>query len=357
MFRSMRLRLAPLALMPALVLASSAGAGAQQVQYLQQNRFVAAQVLAENLDLTQVSDSDVAAAPDFAPFAETANADAAADATTASILVTQDSSLSANRIDGTGSVSGQASLLQQGMATSTGDGTSQMTVTFEVTAPSVWSIVGDLGVNGPGSAQVLLEGSGGLLYIDSVQAPGNTGIAATGFLAPGDYTLDAIADASVFAATGGSALSVFAEFNFQLRIEPQVLRYCSALPNVTGAPGAIDWSGSTSIAANDLVLRADSLPPGATAIFFYGPGQSQMPFGNGILCVNGGFARFGTPVFASAAGSATQALDYNAPPALPGTLFGILPSSTWKFQVWYRDWNPGTAMFNTTDALQVTFLP
>lgn len=353
----MQRRLAPLAFLPALALTSAAVAGAQQIQYLQQNRSIEAQVTAENVDLTEVSDSDLEVAPDFALFNEAANADAAADATTASMLATQNSSLSADRIQGTGSVSGQASLLQQGLAASTGDGASQMTVTFEVTVPSVWSIVGDLGVNGPGSAQVVLEGSSGLLYIDSVQAPGNTGIASAGFLAPGSYTLDAIATASVFAATGASALSAFAEFSFLLRIEPQVLRYCSALPNVTGAPGVINWSGSTSIAANDLVLSADSLPPGATAVFFYGPGQSEMPFGNGILCVSGGFARFGMPVFATAAGSATQALDYNTPPALPGTQYGILPSSTWNFQVWYRDFNPGTAMFNTTDALQVTFLP
>lgn len=335
----------------------AAHAEAIQIQYLQQNRSIEASALAENVDFSIVNDMQALSAPSFADFDETASVSATANASMASAFVSQNSVLLSGLVDAQGTVSSQASLTQQGPNLATGDGTSQMAVSFDVMEASIWSIEGILGAAGSGQASVTLTGPNGVLFDNGVFPPTNMGIAGSGLLRPGTYTLLAIADATASAFLGGGVPSAFAEFNFALRIEAQVVPYCTALPNVAGLPGVMDWSGSTSITANDLVVGANFLPVNATALFFYGPNQGQLPFGNGFLCVSGGFARLGSPVIADATGQVSQAVDYNAPPALPGGVFSILPNSTWNFQVWYRDLNPGTALFNTTDALQIAFVP
>ena len=63
--------------------------------------------------------------------------------------------------------------------------------------------------------------------------------------------------------------------------------FCSSTPNSTGSPALISATGSDSVSANDIVLFAQPVPnqPG---IFFYGPEQIAVPFGNGTLCVGQG---------------------------------------------------------------------
>ena len=122
--------------------------------------------------------------------------------------------------------------------------------------------------------------------------------------------------------------------------------YCSVNANSTGSPAIMSAEGDASVGANDLTLHAQPVPdqPG---LFFFGPSQIEVPFGNGFLCVGGGQIRILPPAVANG-GIATRQVD------LP--TFGIGPG-TLHFQYWMRDPAAGGAGFNTSDGLTITFLP
>jgi len=128
---------------------------------------------------------------------------------------------------------------------------------------------------------------------------------------------------------------------------------CSTSPNSAGPGATIGASGSASIAANDLVLEVASAPPGQFGLFFYGPDATQVPVGDGFLCVGGKTARLPVTV-ADGAGSVTWPLDLGAPPNSDAT---IRIGSRWYFQLWYRDPAFGGAGYNFSDALAVDFCP
>ncbi len=127
--------------------------------------------------------------------------------------------------------------------------------------------------------------------------------------------------------------------------------YCASSPNSVGGGALIGWSGSASVSANDLLLFAGGCPPGKPAIFFYGPQQTQVPFGNGQLCVAGGAFRLSV-VQVDPMGIAMHSLDVNDPPNPHGQ---ISSGDTWNFQCWYRDPGGGGSGFNLSDALETTF--
>ena len=128
--------------------------------------------------------------------------------------------------------------------------------------------------------------------------------------------------------------------------------YCLSVTNSTGSAATIGAVGSTSVAANDVLLRAATVPqqPG---IFYYGVNQVQLPFGNGFRCVGGTIGRFGftTP---DAAGVLSWTIDITDPPTA-GTQ--ITPGSTWNFQAWFRDPAAGGGLFNLSDGLSISFTP
>ncbi len=129
--------------------------------------------------------------------------------------------------------------------------------------------------------------------------------------------------------------------------------YCSTAPNSAGSGATMSVFGSTSVSANDLVLRVQACPPTQNGLFFYGPGQTQAPFGNGHLCIDGGFFRL--PIVATnASGVATFGLDVTLPPSAGGDITAF---STWNFQFWYRDPAAGGASFNLSDGISVEFCP
>ena len=130
---------------------------------------------------------------------------------------------------------------------------------------------------------------------------------------------------------------------------PPPVTYCTSSPNSAGAGALIDWSGSTSIAANDGFLHASDLPVPTAGIFLFGSMRDQVPFGNGVLCVGGTLKRL-DPVQSDAGGRVSFHLDHSSLP--PGT---IVPGDTRYFQLWYRDVPAGGAGFNTSDALEVFF--
>ncbi|MCB9914606.1 MAG: hypothetical protein H6828_05585 [Planctomycetes bacterium] len=126
---------------------------------------------------------------------------------------------------------------------------------------------------------------------------------------------------------------------------------CSSGANSTGAPAVMGATGSTSVGGNNLQLSASPVPnqPG---IFYYGPGQAAVPFGNGIRCVSAPFQRLAITV--ATGNTLSYGLDVNNPPTMAGA---INAGSTWYFQAWFRDPQAGGAGFDLSDALKITFVP
>ena len=150
---------------------------------------------------------------------------------------------------------------------------------------------------------------------------------------------------------GGSGLNVFRARRHRLCDSPSV--YCQAGPNSNGAGAQISWSGSNSVAANDLVLEIVSASSSKPGIFYYGPNQVQTVFGDGYRCVGGAVKRLPV-VFTDSFGDTSYSIDLNSTTLPTGT---IAEGDTWNFQFWYRD-PPGTlSTFNLSNALSVPFCP
>ena len=134
---------------------------------------------------------------------------------------------------------------------------------------------------------------------------------------------------------------------------PAPASYCSGSPNSAGTSASIGFTGTTSVAANDLVLTVDGATPDRFGLFFYGPEQTSVPFGDGLRCVDGTLFRLPV-VLTDGAGSAASAVDNTAPPQPEGEL---RPGDDWNFQFWYRDPDAGGSGFNTSDGLAAHMCP
>lgn len=114
--------------------------------------------------------------------------------------------------------------------------------------------------------------------------------------------------------------------------------------------------GTASVAADDLVLLADLVPPNRTAVVFRGTSTiAQTQMGEGWRCIGAPLARFAAQdsgasgVVALGPGVAAAAA-LNGPPIQPG--------QTWNFQVWYRDpGSPCGATSNVSNGYSVAFVP
>jgi hypothetical protein len=126
--------------------------------------------------------------------------------------------------------------------------------------------------------------------------------------------------------------------------------YCRAGTNSVGAGARIAASGTTSLAANNFVLRVDGNPPNALGRFVMARKRTEVPFGDGWRCVDGPRVDF-EPERADATGSVRLAIDNRAPPAIGH----LLPGSSWFFQWWYRDPFASGNGCNASDGLAATF--
>ncbi len=127
---------------------------------------------------------------------------------------------------------------------------------------------------------------------------------------------------------------------------PLASSYCLAGTNSTGEAARISVGGSVSVAAHNLHLLADKLPPGAQGRFLMGTAQSQVPFGAGYSCVGGSVTSFALDL-ANLAGATARTI---------GSDPGIVAGATRYFQFSYRD--PGAGgVVNATDGASVTFAP
>ena len=132
--------------------------------------------------------------------------------------------------------------------------------------------------------------------------------------------------------------------------------YCPSLPNSTGAAALLTASGSLSVGGFDTVLAATHCPPAVLGLFIYGQNKFELPFANGMLCVNPlppGLFRLQPAVLVSPLGEGKAWLDFAALPS-EGQ---ILAGTTWSFQFWFRDAAAGAASANLTNGLRMTFCP
>jgi len=139
---------------------------------------------------------------------------------------------------------------------------------------------------------------------------------------------------------------------------PAPVQYCATAPNSTGAAAALVPSGSSSLAAADLVLDASGLPANQFSLFILADDTDFVPgFGGsqGNLCIGGNLYRLNQSLQSSGAGGAvTLAVPYGQLP--PGA--SIDAGETWYFQTWFRDTTAGgAATSNTTNGVEVTFYP
>ncbi len=129
------------------------------------------------------------------------------------------------------------------------------------------------------------------------------------------------------------------------------LNFCQTSPNSVGAGAIMDSAGTLSLSTNNLTLIAYDAPPNASALYFYGPNETQAPFGNGFRCIGNPTTRLGI-LQIDALGTAFLPLDFTT-----GSLTQITPGSTWSFQLWYRNPAGGGAGFNLSDGRRFRFCP
>jgi hypothetical protein len=158
------------------------------------------------------------------------------------------------------------------------------------------------------------------------------------------------------AQTSTTVAAVVSRFIAPLETLSLGTSFCSSSVNSSGFESLIRGGGTRSVAANDLSLFAGPMAPAEPGIFYYGPNEIQVAFGNGFRCIGGGvgqiFRLFPFAV-ASPNGELAYTLDLTSPP--PGGQ--VVAGSTWKFQAWFRDPAGGGAGFNLSDGLSLSFTP
>jgi hypothetical protein len=136
--------------------------------------------------------------------------------------------------------------------------------------------------------------------------------------------------------------------------ECEATSYCIAGINSTGQGAHIGYQGSTSIALNDLVLQVDGCPPKQLGMFFLGLAPTQVPIGDGYLCVCENAQWLAPLLQTDDHGAASLAIDFTNPSS-PASL--IEPGMERYFQFWYLDAPVGGLGYNLSDALHVQFCP
>ena len=133
--------------------------------------------------------------------------------------------------------------------------------------------------------------------------------------------------------------------------------YCTSSPNSTGSASTISAGGSASLADQDLTLTADNIPASQFGIFYFGPAQLSLPFGNGTRCVGGsaGEPTYRLPVISESGGLLTHSIDF----ASQGANLAAVQADggSVNFQCWYRDPLGGGANFDLSDAYNLVLTP
>ena len=129
---------------------------------------------------------------------------------------------------------------------------------------------------------------------------------------------------------------------------PPPTNFCITSPHSSGPGAFMSATGDGSISANSLSLEANDAPADRFGIFFYGPNQVQLAFGDGVRCVGGSTNRLPL-IQTDFVGFASFDIDLT-------TANDITVGGTQNFQFWFRDpMGPGGTGFNTSDGLSVFF--
>ncbi|MCP3915416.1 MAG: hypothetical protein GY711_07665 [bacterium] len=128
--------------------------------------------------------------------------------------------------------------------------------------------------------------------------------------------------------------------------------YCSpALPNSTAFAASIRACGSERVAADDLLLAAEGVPPGEFGYFLASRMQGFVnpPGSAGILCLMGNIGRYNQLRNLIQGPEGSIRLQLASIPVNPPSM--VIVGDTWNFQCWFRD----GATSNFTDAVSVLF--
>lgn len=135
---------------------------------------------------------------------------------------------------------------------------------------------------------------------------------------------------------------------------PLPVNYCSATPNSLGVPGKMGFSGTTSIAANNLVVTVSQIPPNAFNIYIMSLSSANIPMANGFRCVGDPFFRIGQQ---NATPQGTGSMPVNLNGFGPPVSSHINPGEHLYFSNYYRNAAAGGANANLADGLDVTLCP
>lgn len=207
-----------------------------------------------------------------------------------------------------------------------------------------------------------------------------TGVDVTGSLDPlqavgGDFSAGFAlgvthAEHRVLVVAGGDVVINFSVFNqFDsingLQITPDGpttlgTNYCTGNPNSTGVVAAMSATGSASVAANNVVLRAASMPNNSFGYFLTSltQGVTPNPGGSqGVLCIGGAIGRYVGPgqiQNSGLTGAISLAIDLTQHPT-PSGFVSVAPGQTWNFTSWFRDVVGGSATSNFANGLTISF--
>lgn len=192
---------------------------------------------------------------------------------------------------------------------------------------------------------------------------------------PGVWTVEVIAD-EILQDAHTETGAIDADFALVVRgvddESPVIANLCfPGAPNSTGFPAILSGEFSAPTGTG-LHLEATLGPPTEFGYFLIGTGAIEpgTPLGNGFLCLDGSTGQtiarynFGTTglnslgqfdsfgVLQNLSSTSSVGTGFDVPTDLPGIGGTIMTSSTWHFQLWYRD---GAGQSNLTNGLSVTF--
>ncbi|MCP3915010.1 MAG: hypothetical protein GY711_05605 [bacterium] len=241
----------------------------------------------------------------------------------------------------------------------------------QTSAPDTWQLFSGAApiTTGPavavGQPQVftaIFEASSNELFIDGVQSGAGTSVMSpmVGIILGSRYTVTNFVQGTIAELLFyDERLDSLARKQVESYLTSKYLSgpvgtsYCGpAIPNSTGFPGRITATGSSAVAANNLTLVADDLPPGQFGYFLAGEVQGffQPPGSTGFICLSGNIGRYNQTQNIIMGPMGSISADLTSIPVNPPT--AVMPGDTWNFQCWYRDAGPSN---NFTDGLTVTF--
>jgi hypothetical protein len=128
-------------------------------------------------------------------------------------------------------------------------------------------------------------------------------------------------------------------------------QYCQATMNSQGSVAFVGYAGSLDLSQQSFALFCTGavIHPASYGMFIYGVDQTQVPFGNGYLCIY----PYGRMTVQHLSGETV----FTAMSSSPEEFAPFQPGSSWNFQFWYRDVAAGGANFNLSRALHIDFAP